>query len=220
MAVDTKTRILDTAERLFADRGYGSTSLRNITTAAGVNLAAIHYHFHSKDVLLENVITRRSDVVNQRRLEMLERFRQEAAGGPVPLERLLQAFLAPSFDWVRESGEAGVRFARLMGRLHAEGGIPHKLMVSKFGPVVEVFHTALQESLPGLPSQELWWRIHFAIGAMAHTLRWSQQMELIPGDAPTPPDTELTLGRLISFLSGGFRVPAQTAAASNQGVCL
>jgi AcrR family transcriptional regulator len=215
MAVDTKTRILDAAERLFAERGFGSTSLRNITTAAGVNLAAIHYHFHSKDVLLENVITRRSDVVNQRRLEMLERFRQEAAGAPVPLEKLLQAFLAPSFDWVRESGEAGVRFAKLTGRLHAEGGIPHKLMVSKFGPIVEVFHTALQESLPGLPEQELWWRVHFAIGAMAHTLRWSQQMELIPGDAPAPPDTELTLCRLISFLSGGFRVPASAATGVN-----
>ena len=220
MSVDTKTRILDAAERLFAERGFGSTSLRNITTAAGVNLAAIHYHFHSKDVLLENVITRRSDVVNQRRLEMLGKFRQEAAGAPVPLEKLLQAFLAPSFDWVRESGEAGVRFAKLMGRLHAEGGISQKLMITKFGPVVEVFHGALQESLPGLPSQELWWRVHFAIGAMAHTLRWSQQMELIPGDTPTPPDTELTLCRLISFLSGGFRVPAQAATSSNQGVYL
>jgi len=217
MTADTKTRILDAAERLFAERGFGSTSLRNITTAAGVNLAAIHYHFHSKDVLLENVITRRSDVVNQRRLDMLESFRQEASGAPVPLEKLLQAFLAPSFDWVRESGEAGVRFAKLMGRLHAEGGISHRLMVSKFGPIVEVFQTALQESLPGLPAQELWWRVHFAIGAMAHTLRWSQQMELIPGDAATPPDTEVTLGRLISFLSGGFRVPAQ-AAALNQGM--
>lgn len=218
MTVDTKNRILDAAERLFADRGYGSTSLRNITTVAGVNLAAIHYHFHSKDILLENVITRRSDVVNQRRLDMLERFRREAGGGPVPLEKLLQAFLAPSFDWVRESGEAGVRFARLLGRLHAEGGISHKLMVNKFGPVVEVFHAALHESLPGMPEQELWWRIHFAIGAMAHTLRWSQQMEIIPGDPPTPPDTELTLARLISFLSGGFRVPSPEAAVSNQGV--
>jgi AcrR family transcriptional regulator len=218
MPVDTKIRILDAAERLFAERGYDSTSLRNITTAAGVNLAAIHYHFHSKDVLLENVITRRSNVVNQRRLDTLEHFRREADGGPVPLERLLQAFLAPSFDWIRESGEAGVRFAKLMGRLHADGGIPHKLMVTKFGPVVEVFHAALQESLPGLPAQELWWRIHFAIGAMAHTLRWSQQMELIPGDAPTPPDTELTLYRLISFLSAGFRVPAQTGDMVNQGV--
>src|SRR5271155_27474 len=126
MPVDTKTRILDAAERLFAERGFGSTSLRNITTAAGVNLAAIHYHFHSKDVLLDNVITRRSDVVNQQRLDMLNKLRHEAAGAPIPLEKLLQAFLAPSFDWVRESGEAGVRFAKLMGRLHAEGGISHK----------------------------------------------------------------------------------------------
>jgi len=218
MPPDTKTRILDAAERLFAERGYASTSLRTITTAAGVNLAAIHYHFGSKDVLLENVITRRSDVVNQRRLDMLEQFRQEADGRPVPLEQLFAAFLTPAFDMVRSSGEVGLRFTRLLGRLHAEGDMPHKIMVSKFGPIVQVFHTALQESLPGLPPQELWWRIHFAVGAMAHTLRWSQQMELIPGDAPTSPDNELTLCRLISFLSAGFRVPAQAAARSNQCV--
>ncbi len=215
MAQDTKTRILDAAERLFAERGYASTSLRNITTAAGVNLAAIHYHFGSKDVLLENVITRRSDVVNQRRLDMLEQFRREAGGRPVPLEQLFRAFLAPAFDMVRCSGEVGLRFTRLIGRLHAEGDLPHKIMVSKFGPIVQVFHAALQESLPGLPSQELWWRIHFAVGAMAHTLRWSQQMEMIPGDQSPPPETDVTLGRLIAFLSAGFRVPAQAAAGVN-----
>lgn len=217
MTLDTKTRILDAAEQLFAERGYASTSLRKITTTAGVNLAAIHYHFHSKDALLENVITRRSDAVNQRRLDMLERSRREAGGGPVPLEEVFQAFLAPAFDMVRSSGEVGLRFARLMGRLHAEGDMPHKIMVNKFGPVVQVFHTALQESLPGLSAQELWWRIFFAIGAMAHTLRWSQQMDMVPGGDGSP-DSDVTVSRLISFLCAGFRVPAETAALSNQSV--
>jgi AcrR family transcriptional regulator len=216
MTADTKTRILDTAERLFAERGYASTSLRNITTAAGVNLAAIHYHFHSKDALLESVVSRRSDVVNKRRLDMLEHFRQEAAGGPVPLEKLFQAFLAPAFDLVRTSGEVGLRFTRLIGRLHAEGDMPHQIMARKFGPVVQVFHAALQEALPGIPAQELWWRIHFAVGSMAHALRWSQQIELIPGAPMMAPDNELTLSRLISFISAGFRVPSQTVAELNQ----
>src|SRR5579871_6667921 len=90
MGAGTKKRILDAAERLFADRGYASTSLRTITKAAGVNLAAVHYHYHSKDVLLDQVIDRRASEVNRMRLEMLDRFRREARGRPVTLEKIMK----------------------------------------------------------------------------------------------------------------------------------
>src|ERR1044071_4696405 len=87
---DTKTRILDAAEKLFGMNGFDGTSLREITTEADVNLAAINYHFQSKDSLIDSIVARRPEPVNRRRFEMLN------AAGPHPtVEQILAAFMAP-----------------------------------------------------------------------------------------------------------------------------
>src|SRR6266550_7187245 len=88
--LDTKSRILDTAEKLFGMNGFEATSLRDITTAADVNLAAINYHFQTKDSLIDAIVARRIEPVNKKRLELLD------AAGPNPaLEEILTAFMAP-----------------------------------------------------------------------------------------------------------------------------
>src|SRR6266852_9905037 len=94
--VETKQRILDSAERLFAEHGSEATSLRNIIADAKVNLAAIHYHFHSKEALLEAVMIRRLEPINQERLRLLDACEQNANGGRPPLEAVLEAFIAPA----------------------------------------------------------------------------------------------------------------------------
>ncbi len=102
---DTKTRILDTAEKLFGENGFDATSLRDITAQADVNLAAVNYHFQSKDSLIDAVIARRIEPVNRRRLEMLE------AAGPNPtIEQIVEAFLAPLTE--RDMGDGADDRAR------------------------------------------------------------------------------------------------------------
>src|SRR5208282_530434 len=116
----TKDRILDTAERLFSEQGYAATSLRGIIAAAGVNLAAVHYHFHSKEALLEAVILRRALPANQERLALLDRCEEEAGDGPPALEEIIEAFVAPTFRMALDPAAGGMVFMRLLGRLHAE----------------------------------------------------------------------------------------------------
>jgi len=99
---DTKERILDTAERLFSEQGYAATSLRGIIAEAGVNLAAVHYHFHSKEALLEAVILRRSVPANRERLALLSRFEEEADGNPPALEKVIEAFVSPTLQMSRD----------------------------------------------------------------------------------------------------------------------
>src|SRR3984957_3058267 len=94
---ETRDKILDTAERLFGEYGYAATSLRQIIAEAGVNLAAIHYHFGSKEDLLDRVIFRKASPVNEERLATLDRLEAAAQAGPVPLEEILRAFLGPPF---------------------------------------------------------------------------------------------------------------------------
>jgi AcrR family transcriptional regulator len=199
--IKTKERILNAAEKLFAQKGYGATSLRSIIAEAEVNVAAVHYHYRSKESLLEAVLVRRVEPANRERLAMLERCEREANGGPPSLERVLEAFLVPTFRIAADRSHNGQRFVRLMGRLHAESDLLPGMIASRFGPVLLRFGEALSRALPEMPPRELYWRSWLAMGAAAQVLR------------NPPPDWEPTLRRLITYLSAGFRAPVETAQA-------
>ena len=94
--VATKDRILDAAESLFMEHGFEATSLRSITAAAGVNLAAVNYHFGSKEELFQAVLTRRLDPMNQERLDLLSALERAAAPRPVACEQILSAMFVPA----------------------------------------------------------------------------------------------------------------------------
>lgn len=216
---DTKERILDTAERLFSEQGYAATSLRSIIAKAGVNLAAVHYHFHSKEALLEAVVLRRSVPANRERLALLDRFEQEAGGNPPPLEKVIEAFVAPTLHLSRDSQSGGIVFMKLLGRLHAEGVLRPRI-ASQFGDVLKRFGPALRAALPDLPPEELFWRVNLAIGALAQTLRGaSRDLETI-SNVSLAFDSETALERLVVFLSAGFRAPVPTRAIQKAHVAV
>ena len=209
---DTKERILDTAERLFSEQGYAATSLRGIIAAAGVNLAAVHYHFHSKEALLEAVILRRSVPANHERLALLDRFEKEAGGNPPSLEQVIEAFVAPTLRMSRDPRSGGMVFMQLLGRLHAEGDLLPRILTSQFADVFQRFGAALRAALPDLSQEELFWRLNLAIGALAQTLRGgSKDLETI-SDLSLSFNSETALERLVAFLSAGFRAPVPTHA--------
>lgn len=197
---ETRLKILDTAERLFGEEGYRTASLRSITAAAGVNLAAIHYHFGSKEELLDELVMRKAAPVNEERLERLRRLKEAAGPNAIAVEDLLDAFLAPAFHSADESPE----FAKLMGRLHAEGIMP-AVARKHFGPVAERFLTEMRRALPELTVEELAWRLHFTIGAMAHALT-VPPLELVGLRTGTERPSDV-VQRLVAFLIGGFRAP-------------
>jgi len=190
---DTKQRILDSAERLFANHGVDATSLRTIIMDAKVNLAAIHYHYHSKEALLDAVLGRRLEPVNRERLQMLDKCGEKAS-----LEAVLDAFIAPA---MRVEGP----FVRLMGRIIVEGDQLPRLIKQHFGVVLKRFMNALHQAAPGLPPAELFWRMHFTVGAMAHTLRSSHDMEQISGGICDASDAAAVTRRLVHFVAAGFR---------------
>src|SRR3954447_24578865 len=112
---DTQGRILDTAERLIGEQGYAATSLRQIINKAGVNLAAVHYHFGSKEELLDAVVMRKAGPVNEARLAALSQVEQEAGDGPLAVEKVLHCFFAPTAEVAGKNPQ----FVRLMGRVYA-----------------------------------------------------------------------------------------------------
>jgi AcrR family transcriptional regulator len=194
----TKQKILDTAERLFGQHGYAATSLRQIIAQAGVNLAAIHYHFGSKEELLDGIVLRKVTPVNERRMALLAEIEAENPSRP-DLERILDAFLMPMADQAADNPD----FVRLMGRLMAEGILPD-IFRRHFQSLVERFTAALARALPELPPDELTWRIHFMVGAIAQTMCGAP---VLPSIAPENTPFHDRLRRLSKFLAGGFRAP-------------
>jgi AcrR family transcriptional regulator len=204
---DTKDRITSAAERLFAERGFAGTSLRTVTSEAGVNLAAVHYHFGTKDALLQAVFDRRIGPLNKQRLQRLDHL-ERAAGprGPV-LEDILEAFLSPIMDLKRDLEGEGMVWSRFIGRVYSEPlEIVERLIREQFEEVGRRFVTALSTALPHLGNAEIIDRLQFTIGVMTHTLIDLHRVAL-PGEDKQPIGPSI-LPAMICFLAAGFRAPS------------
>jgi AcrR family transcriptional regulator len=206
--IETKQKIMDAAVRVFAEQGYGGTSLRHIIAEAQVNLAAIHYHFGSKEELLDAVIAQRLKPVNEQRLVLLDRVEARAGKRQLAVEDILDAFLGPAILLASQD----IQFPRMMGRLIGEG-LMQGIARQHFSEAVQRFQAALRRALPHLSGAELSWRIHFMIGAMAHCL--CRGPEDWHGRALEYPQM---LKELVTFLSAGFRAPSEAPSAATASV--
>lgn len=168
MAADTTTRLLDAAEARFAADGFHAPSLRTITRDAGVNLAAVSYHFGSKDGLIEAVLLRRMVPMNAARMTALEAAEAAADGTPPALDAVLRALLQPCIDACRQPDSE--RLMDLMTRLHTEPDYAIRVIRSHFPDMVARFLQALTAAVPGLDPKTAFWRLHFVIGGLLHAL--------------------------------------------------
>jgi len=205
----TKQRILVAAEKLFSDDGLGKTSLRAITAEAGVNVAAIHYHFGSKQGLLVELLVRRIAPVNRERLSLLDEMERRAGADPPSLEDVVEAFVAPILRIVGEGELERRKLIALIGRFYAE---PDELLApvirEQFGEVGERFTTALRRALPELSAADVAWRLHCTIGVLTHVLTARDDFGVIPGFDSADPGGRALVDRLVAFIAGGFRAPA------------
>jgi len=195
---DTKSRIVDAAEKLFGMNGFEATSLRDITTEASVNLAAINYHFQSKDSLIDAIVARRIEPVNKRRMELLD------AAGPDPtLEQILAAFMAPVMKVKTDA------MVPLMGRILSNPDLfVDRVFLKHLAPVSQRFSEALSKVLPDLPPSEVLWRLHFSVAVMTHTMLWGKVYPKITNGICDITDRDALVDRAVRFVAAGFRVPA------------
>src|SRR5215471_5496920 len=174
----TTERILDAAERLFADHGFEGTSIRDIVDEAKVNLAAVHYHFRSKEALLEAVLTRRISLVNEARIQRLEAAEAAAAPRSPSVEQVLRAFIVPTVEFA-QSNECGATFIQLMSRMFTEPRFSlTNFLGRKFGETIHRFCNAMVRALPRIPREVVLWRAFFTLGAMHHLLCSANKIDL------------------------------------------
>lgn len=204
---DTKDRILDAAEELFASDGYVGTSLRGITTAADVNLAAVNYHFGSKEGLLAALFERRLVPLNKVRLENIETVLREAEQKAVrpSAGEVMKAFLIPTLEFKRNAPGAR-HFARMIWRafLGGDRGMQESFL-TRVAPVMQRLLDGLSLALPGIPREVLAWRLRFAMGAAGQVMVHDpEQPALMTGLRLSE---KVMQKELLEFVIGGLEAP-------------
>jgi len=163
----TKDRILHAAEDLFAQQGFASTSLRQVTSRADVNIAAVNYHFGSKDNLINEVFRRRMDEMSAQRIAALQ---QAIDTAPGKLEPILAAFVEPALAMAQDR-HGGAAFIRVIARAYAESNAGlRKFLSDQYGHVPRAFAKAIHACVPELSKEELYRRLDFLSGALTYAM--------------------------------------------------
>jgi len=215
---ETQTRILDAAEELFLQHGFEGASMRMLTARAGVNLAAINYHFGSKDALIEAVLRRRLDPMNASRVAALDHLEAQAADGAVEPDAIIGAFVGTSLRMIEDARGGGRNFIRLLGRTYTDPDKKIRALIGQFyAPAMERYKAAFARALPDLPGDELVWRMHFMFGTLSYTLAATDTVQLIAGCKPEDRyDARLLEARLTAFLAAGLLAPLPSGAAARK----
>jgi len=167
----TRERLLDAAERIFAERGFEGASIRAVTQAAGASVSAANYHFGSKEALLRETLLRRVGPLNERRIARLDALEENADGRPIELETIIEAFLRPVFEEHAASVDATNRFRQVAARIYSDP--PDVVATMKrelFGPIVTRFVGAIAAALPDKKQEEIELGFQLTVGVMVHVI--------------------------------------------------
>ncbi|MBS0227751.1 MAG: TetR family transcriptional regulator [Proteobacteria bacterium] len=197
----TKDRILSAAETLFAQQGFTATSLRQVTSRADVNIAAVNYHFGSKENLVNEVFRRRMDQMSEERLAGLKAACRDAPG---QLEPVLAAFVEPALAMAQDR-HGGADFVRVIARAYAESNAGlRKFLSDRYGHVLREFAKVIAGCVPGLGKEDLYWRLDFLAGSLVYAM---SDFGLIKRPAGTSESShrQRAAAALIRFASAGFK---------------
>jgi AcrR family transcriptional regulator len=211
-----KDRLLDAAERLFAQRGYHGVSIRDITEAAGADVALVNYHFGTKRALLTRVFERRAEILNRERMQQLEAVRP-GPDGALDLEAVVNAFMEPLILRSARGGRGWKSYFALIAQVNNSPELS-VLMTRHFDPVVHKFVEVLTAALPGADLRDVYWGYHFLTGALTLTFAETGRLDKLSGRLCRSSDLESVHARFAPFMAAGFaalarRVPAITPAA-------
>jgi len=203
--LNTKKKILDVAENLFAERGFTETSLRMITSFADVNLASVNYHFGSKKRLIQAVFDRFLALFIEnlnRQLDILEKKSTTHS-----VEEVLETMVKPLFSLDQYQQNGTSKFMQLIGRAYSESqGHIRRFLMEKYALPMERFYRLIYASLPDHSSYEVFLKLHFTLGAVIFTFAGNQALTAIAdADFNEKLDAQVLTQKLIPYLSNGLR---------------
>lgn len=209
---ETKIKILDAAERLFAERGFSETSLRLITSKAEVNLASVNYHFGSKKELIRAVLARYLDVfmpAATQALQLKQQTEQQAS-----LHDIFATLIQPLLDLNDLRYRGTTTFLQLLGRGYIESqGHLRWFITTHYGEHLTEFVAAVSQSVPNIPKVELFWRLHFTLGTVVFTMASSEALsDIAAAEFGEQNDIETVIRKVIPYVAAGVSESNITAS--------
>ncbi len=211
--LDTVERILDAAEALFAEKGFAETSLRLITSKAQVNLAAVNYHFGSKKSLIQAVFSRFLEPFCANLDAELDRL-EASQRQPETLESLLELLLEQTLKLEPRNRSDLSVFMRLVGLSFSQSqGHLRRYLDEKYGKVFRRYVALLHKAAPQMSPLELFWRLHFMIGAVAFSMSGIKALRaMAETDFHVKTSTEQIMRMMVPFLAAGMQAPSAKQA--------
>jgi AcrR family transcriptional regulator len=200
---DRRDQILDAAEKLYGERGFHGVTVREVTSAAQVDVALVYYYFTNKRDLFDAVLMRRATIVNRDRIERLQRIELDPQDDRI--EQLVSAFIDPLFEHLA-SGEPGWRsYFALIAQVNNTSDWGGEVMAHFFDPVVKQLISGMRRVLPDMQDDDLYWAYQFLSGALTLTLAATGRVERLSGGLCRSDDYQAVQGRLPRFIAAGFR---------------
>lgn len=203
--VKRKDRILDAAEALFAKHGFDGVSMRMVAERAEVDLALASYHFGSKRGLFDAILLRRAEVLNQTRLEALEKCQAEAGEAGPTVEAIIDAYLKPMLSHGYEEDEGWRHYFELVAQVNNSPEWGGQLMTKYFDPLVRKFMDALKKALPDAEPENLYWSYHFLSGALTLTFAHTGRIDKLSDGIARSDDMVGAYQRMVPFVAAGFK---------------
>lgn len=198
--VDTRNRLLDVAEEHFALYGFAGTTLRGIVKSADANVAAIAYHFGSKEDLFIEVIKRFAQPVVEKQLQSLQ---NEMARKERSLEGVLKAFYEAPLVLIESMGEKGDSLSLFLGKTQTETGAVFDLVDKNFAQCRDQFIAAFRLLSPSLSEEDHQWNFEFMLSLIVCFLNRQAPIRRRYGDT-TKWKSEEVSNRLVNFCCNGF----------------
>lgn len=206
----TRERILDAAEALFATHGFHGTSLRDVAQAIGSGIALVTYHFGTKDVLFDRVIQRRAVYMAHARILALDAARAKAPGGPLSVEDLVTGYVWPFIER-SVAGDKGWKHYSLFVARHANSPEFSRVLSEHYDPVARQYLNEFERTLPSMPQKDLYYAFSFMVGAMVSTVAEPGRVEHLSFGQIKSSDVDEVFKRMLPFLSAGFQSLASPA---------
>lgn len=201
----TRDRILDAAEKLFAQKGFEGVSVRQIMTTAEADVSLAYYHFKSKRDLFDQVMLRRADHLNAIRLKALEAVEQRHSADEPTVEEIIGAFTDPLLDLLAEDHDKWKHYFQLIAQINNSPEWGGELMTRYFDPLVRRFIEALRKALPDCSDEDLYWSYHFLSGALTLTFAETGRIDNLSNGTCRSSDMAAQRQRMPSFLAAGFQ---------------
>lgn len=209
----TRDRILDAAEKQFAQKGFEGVSVRQIMTAAEADVSLAYYHFKSKRDLFDQVMLRRAEHLNVIRLKALEAVEQRHSDDEPTVEEIIGAFTNPLLDLLAEDHDKWTHYFQLIAQINNSPEWGGELMTRYFDPLVRRFIDALRKALPECSDEDLFWSYHFLSGALTLTFAETGRIDNLSNGACTSSDMSAQRDRMPKFLAAGFRELSRRGAS-------